>query len=122
METNITASDYKATRMGKLRCNFSTGEAIGHVIIWVLLTLITLGLALLVFPYYMNKVVLNRTEILDAHGRAIGKFRCDFNLASSIGHVIIWFFLIIFTLGIAAFFYAYRIMRVLLNDTVIEYY
>jgi hypothetical protein len=36
--------------------------------------------------------------------------------------VIIWFLLIIVTLGIAAFFYAYRILRVLLNDTRIVYY
>lgn len=122
MDRTIEMSGRQTSRIGKLRCDFGTGEAIGHVIIWVILTICTFGLALLVFPYYMNKVVLNKTEILDAHGRAIGKFRCDFNLASSIGHVIIWFFLILITFGIAAFFYAYRIIRVILNETVIEYY
>jgi hypothetical protein len=66
--------------------------------------------------------VLNRTEVIDAGGRAIGKLDCQFNLASSIGHVIIWVLLIIVTLGIAAFFYAYRVLRVLLNDTRIVYF
>jgi uncharacterized membrane protein YjgN (DUF898 family) len=106
----------------RLRCDFSVGESIGHVIIWVILTIITLGLALLVFPYYLNKVVLNRTEVLDLHSRPIGRLRCNFSLASSIGHVVIWAVLILVTLGLAAFFYAYRVVRVILSDTTIEYY
>lgn len=111
-----------ASAPAKFRCDFGLVETIGQVIIWVLLTIVTLGLALLVFPYYFNKAVLNRTEVIDASGRAIGKLDCQFNLGSSIGHAIIWFLLIVVTLGIAAFFYAYRILRVLLNDTRIIYY
>lgn len=106
----------------RLRCEFGLTETIGQVIIWLLLTVITLGLALLVFPYYFNKVVLNRTEVLDRSGTAIGRLNCRFNLGSSLGHAIIWILLIIVTLGIAALFYAYRVIRVLLNDTTIEYY
>ena len=106
----------------RFKCDFGVVETIGQVLIWILLTIVTLGLALIVFPYYFNKVVLNRTEVLDAGGRAVGKLDCQFNLGSSIGHVIIWVILIIITLGIAAFFYAYRVLRVLLNDTRIVYY
>ena len=106
----------------RLRCEFGLTETIVQVIIWLLLTVITLGLALLVFPYYFNKVVLNRTEVLDRSGTAIGRLNCRFNLGSSLGHAIIWILLIIVTLGIAAMFYAYRVIRVLLNDTTIEYY
>lgn len=106
----------------RFKCDFGVMETLGQVIIWILLTIVTLGLALMVFPYYFKKVVLNQTEVLDSSGRAIGKLDCHFNLGSSIGHVIIWILLIIVTLGIAAFFYAYRILRVLLNDTRINYY
>ena len=109
-------------RAVRFKCDFGMVETIGQVLIWILLTIVTLGLALIVFPYYFNKVVLNRTEVLDAGGRAIGKLDCQFNLGSSIGHVIVWVILIIITLGIAAFFYAYRVLRVLLNDTRIVYY
>lgn len=119
MNQSATTRELRAAR---LRCDFSIGESIGHVIIWILLTICTLGLALLVFPYYLNRAVLNRTEVLDLQGRPIGRLRCEFNLASSIGHVVIWAILILITFGIAAFFYAYRIMRVILNDTSIEYY
>ena len=110
------------SRAARLRCEFSIGQSIGHVIVWVVLTLVTFGLALLVFPYYLNRAVLNRTEVLDQSGRAIGKLRCNFDLISSIGHVIIWGILILITFGIAGFFYLYRVVRVVLSDTVIEYY
>ena len=106
----------------RLRCNFSIGESIGQVVIWIILTIFTLGLALIVFPYYFNKAVLNKTEILDANGNAIGRLNCSFNLASSIGHVILWVLLILVTFGLATFLYVYRVMRVLLNETRIEYY
>lgn len=118
--TFVEAADSR--RPVRFRCDFGVIETIGQVLIWVLLTIVTLGLALIVFPYYFNKAVLNRTEVLDTAGRTIGRLDCQFNLASSIGHVIIWFLLIIVTLGIAAFFYAYRVLRVLLNDTRIIYH
>ncbi len=59
-------------RAARLRSDFSTADAIGHVIIWVLLTIITLGLALIVFPYYFNRAVLNRTKVIDGAGNEIG--------------------------------------------------
>lgn len=118
----MTFSEAGNSRAMRFKCEFGAIETIGQVLIWILLTVVTLGLALLVYPYYFNKAVLNRTEVLDPNGRAIGKLDCQFNLGSSIGHVIIWIILIIVTFGIAAFFYAYRILRVLLNDTRIVYY
>jgi hypothetical protein len=111
-----------STRVAKLKCSFGTIEAIGTVILWVILTIFTLGLALLVFPYYLNKAVLNKTEILDLSGRAVGRLNCTFNIGHSIGHVIIWGILIILTLGLAGLLYVYRVMRVVLNETRIEYY
>ncbi len=110
------------TRIGRLKCSFGTGEAIGYVILWIILTVVTLGLALLVFPYYLNKAVLNKTEVLDASGRAVGRLNCTFNIGHSIGHVIIWAILILITLGLAAFLYVYRVLRVVLNETRVEYY
>lgn len=109
-------------RATRLRSDFGIGDSIGHVIIWIALTIVTLGLALFVFPYYFNRAVLNRTKVIDQSGNEIGHLECRFNLGSSIGHVIIWAVLILITLGIAAFFYAYRVVHVLINETRIVYY
>lgn len=119
----MTNMDYaRGGAATRLRCDLGIAESIGQVIIWILLSIVTLGLALIVFPYYFNKAVLNKTEVLDGNGNAIGRLNCSFNLASSIGHVIIWILLIIVTLGLATFLYAYRVLRVLINETRIEYY
>lgn len=110
------------SRAARLRSDFSVADSIGHVIIWVLLTLVTLVLALIVFPYYFNRAVLNRTKVLDQFGNEIGHLDCRFNLGASIGHVIIWTILILITFGLAAFFYVYRVVRVVINETRVVYY
>lgn len=115
---NVNLTTSRATR---LRSDFGTGDAIGHVVIWIVLTVCTLGLALIFFPYYMNRAVLNRTKVIDQAGGVIGYLNCRFDLGSSIAHVIIWMILILITLGIAAFFYLYRVLRVVINETYIVY-
>lgn len=112
----------ETSRPARLRSDFGIGDSIGHVIIWVLLTIITLGLALFVFPYYFNRAVLNRTKVLDQLGREVGYLESRYDLGASIGHVILWAILILVTLGIAAFFYMYRVLRVVINETRIVYY
>lgn len=111
-----------ATRIGRLKCSFSVVEAIGSVILWIVLTIVTLGLALIVFPYYLNRAVLNKTELLDGAGRPIARLNCTFSIGHSVGHVIIWAILIVVTLGLASFLYVYRVLRVVLNETRVEYY
>ncbi len=115
-------SEASTTRIGRLRCSFGTIEAIGSVIMWIILTVITLGLAMLVFPYYLNRAVLNKTELLDGAGNPIGRFNCTFNVAHSIGHLIVWAIIIVLTLGLGGFLYFYRVLRVTLNETRVEYY
>jgi uncharacterized membrane protein YjgN (DUF898 family) len=110
------------THIGRLKCSFSTVEAIGTIILWLILTIFTLGLALLLFPYYLNRAVLNKTELLDGSGRPIARLNCTFNIGHSIGHMILWAILIIMTLGLASFLYVYRVLRVVLNETKVEYY
>lgn len=121
----MTSLDMSATlsgRVHRLKCNFTNVDAIGYMILWFILTVITLGLALLVFPYYLNINVLNRTEVVDAQGRAIGRLNCRFGVGSAIGNLILWAILIFLTLGLASFLFAYRVVRVVLNETTIEYY
>ncbi|MET3928049.1 DUF6693 family protein [Devosia sp. 2618] len=115
-------SDISRPRAVRFKADFGIGDTIGAIVIWIVLSIVTLGLALFVFPYYLNKDVLNKTRVLDAGGREIGRLNCRFNLASSIGHVIIWIILILVTLGLASFFYLYRVLRVVINETEIEYF
>jgi cytochrome bd-type quinol oxidase subunit 2 len=118
----MTDVDRPHQHIMRFRCSFGIGEAIGNAVVWVLLACITAGLALLIFPYFFNRSVLNRTEVLDAGGRAIGRLNCRLNVSSSVGHFILWVILILVTLGLASFVYAYRVLRVVLNETEIVFY
>jgi len=106
----------------KIKCNFGITESIGNIILWVLLSIVTLGLAMLIFPYFAKKAILNKSEIVSKDGSVIGRLRCDYSAASSIGHNILWGILIVLTFGLAAFIYGYYVSKVILNNTYIEYY
>lgn len=109
-------------RIARLKCNFGIAESLGNIIIWIILSVVTIGIALLFFSYFLNKSVLNKTVVLGANGETIGYLNCKYSISSSIGNAILWCILIFFTCGIASFFYVYRVVRVVLNETYIEFY
>jgi hypothetical protein len=43
--------------------NFTLAEIVGHAVIWLLLAIVTLGLALVIYYYMVLRKVLDRTEI-----------------------------------------------------------
>ncbi len=104
----------------RLSCSFSVTEGIGHVIIWVLLVVVTLGLALFVAPYYFLKAPINKTAVVDASGRVVGRLQVEVNLAEILGHAVIWVLLTIVTLGLALILYQFSVIKRLLNAVVIE--
>ncbi len=104
----------------KLQSNVSVVDIIGNVIIWIFLSIITLGFAMFVYFYYYNRFVINNTFIIDRDGKKIGKLKCDLNLGQAIGHGIIWILITIITFGLGLFFYFYKITSFILNKTEIE--
>lgn len=89
-------------------CNISMGEIIGHIIIWLLLSVITLGVALFFYPYSLAKLILNNTSIIDENG-SHRQVSCQVSLFSQVSHVIIWMLISIVTLGIGYIFYFYKV-------------
>lgn len=75
-----------------------------------------------VFMYYVAKKPINETYVVDASGTKIGRLRCHFGLDSAIGHAFLWFLLTIVTLGVAGLIYIFRVQRVVLSATEIEWY
>jgi len=99
----------------KLKCEYSVSEAIGSIIIWILISILTLGLGLFVMPYYILKGPINRSFLVDANGMKIAKLHVDVDLASIVGHAVIWVLLAIVTLGFAMFVYYPAVVKRLLN-------
>ena len=95
---------------------------VGHLVLWLLLIVITLGVGVFFFTYSLQKLVINHTEVLTRQGEPVGRLRCDYSVTSSIGHVILWILLSVITFGIAFIFYVYRVNRVVMEATLVEFY
>jgi len=101
----------------RFQCEFGVAEAIGSFIIWVLLIIVTLGLASFVAPYYILSSIINKTWVVDENGQRLSQLKVNFTLAEIIGHAVIWVLLAIVTLGLALIVYYYMVMKKVLNRT-----
>lgn len=113
----LAQNDMRTNGFQKLQCEYSLLEALGFVILWLIVSVITLGIGSFFAIYYFYKTVLNKTFVVDVDGRKVGKLTCDLNLAEVIGHILIWILLTIVTLGIGLIFYAFRTFRMVINRT-----
>ena len=93
----------------QLKSELGAFDVLGHLIIWLLLTLVTFGLALFVFPYYMQRFIISKTFAFDGEGRKVGRLVCTIDLASIIGNIILWAIISILTLGIGYLVFLYKI-------------
>jgi uncharacterized membrane protein YjgN (DUF898 family) len=104
---------------GRVEAKITFGEIFGHVLLWVFLIIITLGIALFFFPYSFAKFMINRTYLTVGGERA--KLQCDLGTGGQLGHIIGWLLLTIITFGIAYPFYVYKVFNVTLNNTRLVY-
>jgi hypothetical protein len=103
-----------------LKCDYSVSEAIGSIILWIIISVFTFGLGLFVMPYYILKGPINKTSLVDQQGMVVGKLYVEVNLSEIIGHAVIWVLLAIVTLGLAFFVYYPAVVKRLLNGVVIR--
>ena len=101
----------------QLKSDLGFMEVIGHVIIWVLLAIVTLGLALFVFPYYMQRFIISKTYAYDEQGQRVGRLVCTIDLASIIGNILLWVLISIVTLGIGYLVFTYKISAHCMSHT-----
>lgn len=98
-----------------MKANFGFGEILGHLVVWLLIIVVTLGLGMFFFPYSFAKFVLNRTEVHTSEG--VYTLKCDLDVFSQMGHILLWFVIAILTLGLGYFFYLYGVWRVVASNT-----
>ena len=101
----------------RFQCEFGVAEAIGSFIIWILLTIVTLGLASFIAPYYVFSSIINKTWIVDENGQRLSQLNVNFTLAEIVGHAVIWVLLAFVTLGLAIIVYYYMVTKKVLNRT-----
>ena len=99
----------------RFKCEFTLSEAIGQLVIWLILVIVTLGLAAFVLPYYFLKAPMNRTYVLDKDGSKIARVSVEVVFVDILGHALVWLLLTIVTLGLAYLVYWPAVIKRLLN-------
>lgn len=90
---------------------------IQHVLIWILLGICTLGIALLLYPFYMARFIINKTYVVDKSGQKRHQLVCTLTFTKVLMHAFIWLLLSIVTLGLAYIVYAYKIFTFCFQHT-----
>lgn len=103
----------------KLQADISTIEIVIHLLIWFVLSIITLGIALLFFPYGFSKFIINNTSVVDDSGN-VRRMSCNTHMFSNIGHIILWAIISIITLGLGYVLYIYKVWNYSINTTTID--
>ena len=102
--------------VGKLRTTLTMGEVLGHVVIWLLLSIITLGVGLFFWPYAAMRMILNSIEVY-TETRGFRRCKCELGFSEQVGHIIIWLVISICTAGLAYPFYVFGVARTAINRT-----
>lgn len=104
-------------RIGRCRTRLSIFQVIGHVVIWLAISAVTLGIGALLWPYAAAKLILESIVLIGEDGRANATLRCDFSFGEQVGHAVLWLILIALTGGIAGFCYLFGVAHFVLNRT-----
>ncbi|AGW14500.1 DUF6693 family protein [Megalodesulfovibrio gigas] len=103
-------------RIGELEMELDVVSAFFHALKWFLFTILTLGLAAFLYPYALTAFCINRTRLVDHTGR-VRRLVCDLDVASRLGHALLWFVLACLTFGLAYFVYLYRVAKFVAEHT-----
>jgi hypothetical protein len=91
-------------------------ELLGHGVVWMGLILITLGLAFLIWPYYLVQFVLSRAVWVDEQQRerplVVGS-----GFVAYVGHALLWLLAMLLTFGLAMPLWLYDVVRFVLKHT-----
>ena len=95
----------------RFKVSWSLLDIVLYSLLWLILSIITFGIALFFAPYAWTARVLNDTQLLDAQGRAVGVIRVQYSFADQAVHMLKWLLLTIITLGFAYPFYFWGVVR-----------
>lgn len=114
---NAPATSPNATM--KFECEYTFMESLGYLIIWTIISILTLGIGTFFAIYYFYKNILNKTYALDVNGNRVGRLFCQIEFTEMLVHIAVWILITIFTFGIGFLFYIFRTLRLCINKTVV---
>ena len=105
----------------KFRNDMKLADVWAPFLVWLAVSICTLGLGWIIVSGHFFKLVINFTRIEDGQGRTIGRLRCDYDVEREMRLVALWLVVCILTLGIGLLFYSFHAARAALNATEIAW-
>ena len=99
---------------GHLQSNLTFGAIFGHLLLWLIITIVTLGIGALFWPYATANFVLRNLTVV-VEGRT-AKVKPGLGVGGQFLHVLGWAILIVITLGLAYPFYFFKVENVAINS------
>ncbi len=91
-------------------------------LVWLAVSVCTLGLGWLVVAGHFFRAVINSVELTDAKGTPVGRLVCRYDVESGNGQLVRWLVVCIATLGVGLLFYSFAAARAAMNHTEVEWY
>lgn len=104
----------------RLRVRWSMVDIAIYSLLWLLLSVLTAGLALLFAPYAWTAKVLNGTQLLDDDGGVVGVMKVEYSAGGQILHMLKWLLLTLVTFGIAYPFYFWGVVRAVIDHAEVK--
>lgn len=95
--------------IGRCRAQLSVFQVIGHVVIWLIITTVTLGIGALFWPHAAARMILESIILTDETGHPSARMRCYKPLGALIGNAVLWRILILLTGGLAGLCYIFGV-------------
>jgi hypothetical protein len=106
----------------RLRNELDLGRAWPRLLVWLAVSIGTIGLGWIVVSGRFFKLLIDATVVVGPTGKSIGRLHCDYEADEDFGHIARWIFISIATLGVGLLFYSFQAGRAALNATVVEWY
>jgi Family of unknown function (DUF6693) len=105
----------------RLRSELDLREVWPAFLVWLAVSVCTLGLGWIVVSGHFFRLILNSTAVVDAHGNRIGRLHCDYDVEAHIGQVALWVAVSVVTLGVGLLFYSFHAARRAIDSTSVRW-
>jgi hypothetical protein len=106
----------------RLRSRMDLGKLWPDFLVWLAVSVATLGLGWLVVAGHFFRAVLNSVELTDEAGTPVGRLVCRYDVEKGTAALLRWLLICIATLGVGLLFYSFAAARAAVNHTEVEWY
>jgi hypothetical protein len=117
----LSASGLGSTEGVRLRSDLDLREALYPFLVWLAVTVCTLGLGWLVVSNHFFRALINSTSVIGHNGAKIGRLRCAYDAEKDTKTIAIWLVVSLATMGAGLLFYSFIAARAALNATEVEW-